>query len=201
MIRIWRSVFIEKTGIMTGTIRNNDMKNEKITTGSHSDGTFSDASAFSASHVTAGVSAVSVRVKKLKASAVIPTYGTDHSAGADLYSAEDSDTVIAPGSTVPIHTGIVLEIPDGLCGLIYARSGLAAKQDLAPANMVGVIDSDYRGEIIVALRNYGREVRTVKQGERVAQIVFSPYYKGLFELTDGLSDTQRGSGGFGSTGR
>ena len=146
------------------------------------------------------ISNIPVKVKKLKDSAVVPTYGTDSSAGADLYSGEDETSVIAPGTTAFIHTGIVLEIPEGLCGLIFARSGLASKQDLAPANMVGVIDSDYRGEIIVALRNYGREVRRVKPGERVAQIVFTPYFKGNFELSDGLSGTERGSGGFGSTG-
>ena len=148
-----------------------------------------------------GVPAVPVKALKLKEAAVVPAYGTDYSAGADLYSGEDDITIIAPGTTVLVHTGIVLEIPEGLCGLIFARSGLATKQDLAPANMVGVIDSDYRGEIMVALKNYGREVRFVKPGDRIAQIVFVPYFKGVFEIADELSDTERGAGGFGSTGK
>ena len=141
-----------------------------------------------------------VNYKILNDDAKCPSYGTEFSAGADLFSAQD-DITVAPGETAFIHTGLALEIPHGLVGLIYARSGLACKKGLAPANKVGVIDSDYRGEIIVALHNHSGEAITVSKHERVAQMVFTPYYHAEFIQKDELEDTARGDGGFGSTGR
>lgn len=142
-----------------------------------------------------------VKVKKLREDAKLPTYGTASSAGADLYACLDADALtIAPCETVFVHTGLSLEIPDGLVGLVYARSGLASKRGLAPANKVGVVDSDYRGEIIVSLHNHSLAPQTVENGERVAQIVFTPYVTADFVLSDALTDTSRGEGGFGSTG-
>ena len=135
-----------------------------------------------------------VRIKKLNERAVIPTYGSAGSAGGDLYSAEENDITVAPGQTVFIGTGLAVEIPEGLVGLVYARSGLAC-------NKVGVIDSDYRGEIKVALYNHGKEAQTVAKGERIAQLVIAPFVFAEYEETDDLSDTARGEGGFGSTGR
>lgn len=142
-----------------------------------------------------------VRIKKLNQRAVIPTYGSAGSAGGDLYSAEENDITVAPGQTSFIGTGLAVEIPQGLVGLVYARSGLACKKGLAPANKVGVIDSDYRGEIKVALYNHGKEPQTVAKGERIAQLVIAPFVFAEYEETDDLSDTARGEGGFGSTGR
>ena len=143
---------------------------------------------------------IKIEFQKLNPDAIVPSYGTSFAAGADLYSA-DNDTVINPGDTAFIHTGLALAIPEGLAGLIYARSGMACKRGIAPANKVGVIDSDYRGEIIVALHNHGKDEVTVVKGERVAQIVFTPYYAADFLETDELPETTRGTGGFGSTGR
>lgn len=143
---------------------------------------------------------IKIEFQKLNPDAIVPSYGTSFAAGADLYSADD-DTVINPGDTAFIHTGLALAIPEGLVGLIYARSGMACKRGIAPANKVGVIDSDYRGEIIVALHNHGKDEVTVVKGERVAQIVFTPYYAADFLETDELPETTRGTGGFGSTGR
>ena len=140
-----------------------------------------------------------INYKILNENAKCPSYGTEFAAGADLFSAVDEMTV-QPGETAFIHTGLAFEIPVGLVGLIYARSGLACKKGLAPANKVGVIDSDYRGEIIVALHNHSVEAVTVSKYERVAQIVFTPYYFATFTQKDELEDTQRGDGGFGSTG-
>ena len=142
-----------------------------------------------------------VRIKKIYDHAIIPTYGTEYSAGADLYALLDSTVEIAPHETVFLHTGISVEIPEGYCGLIFARSGLASKKDLAPANKVGVIDADYRGEIMVALHNHGNNTRTVENGERIAQLAIVPFLKAEFEQSDELSDTTRGAGGFGSTGK
>ena len=142
-----------------------------------------------------------MKIKKLNDNATVPTYGSEFSAGADLYACEESDVVIGAGETRLIHTGIALEIPVGYVGLIYARSGLATKRGLAPANKVGVIDSDYRGEIMVALYNQSGEPQTVSVGERIAQIVFTPYAMAEFEIADELDTTARGDGGFGSTGR
>ena len=140
-----------------------------------------------------------VKIKKLNENAIIPTYGSPYSAGADLYSAMD-DVTIAPHSTVLIKTGLALELPIGFAGLIYARSGLATKRGLAPANKVGVIDCDYRGEVMVALHNHSEVEQTVSKGERIAQLVITPYVVADFEEADELSETVRGEGGFGSTG-
>ena len=141
-----------------------------------------------------------MKIKKLNDRAIVPTYGSEFSAGADLYSCEESDAVIGVGETRLIHTGIALEIPSGYVGLIYARSGLATKRGLAPANKVGVIDSDYRGEIMVALHNHGSLPQTIGHDERIAQMVIAPFLKAEYELTEELGDTVRGEGGFGSTG-
>ncbi len=140
-----------------------------------------------------------VKVKKLTATAKLPCYGTQFSAGADLYSDEE-EFAIAPGETHLVHTGLSLEIPEGYGGFIYARSGLATKKGLAPANKVGVIDSDYRGEVRVSLFNHSGTVQTVEAGERVAQLVIAPFLKAEFTETEELGDTLRGEGGFGSTG-
>ena len=142
-----------------------------------------------------------INIKKLNDNAVIPTYGSEFSAGADLYALADEPIVIAPRETVLVHTGVAMERPSGYVGLVFARSGLATKRALAPANKVGVIDSDYRGEIMVALHNHGSEPKTVENGERIAQIVLVPYISADFNEVDELSDTVRGEGGFGSTGR
>ena len=140
-----------------------------------------------------------VNVKKLSESARLPVYGSEFAAGADLYASEGTE--IPAGETRFVHTGIAVELPAGTVGLVYARSGLACKQDLAPANKVGVIDCDYRGEVMVALHNHSGEAQTVAVGERVAQLVITPYITAEFIEKDELSDTVRGSGGFGSTGR
>ena len=140
-----------------------------------------------------------MKIKKLCENATVPTYGSARAAGADLYSCEA--VTVKSGETVLVHTGIAMAIPDGYVGLIYARSGLATKRGLAPANKVGVIDSDYRGEIMVALHNHGVAEQTVERGERIAQIVFTPYSAASFDLVDELDETERADGGFGSTGR
>ncbi len=142
-----------------------------------------------------------LNVKKLNPDAIIPSYGSQHAAGADLYALTEGTLTVKPNETVFVHTGLALEIPDGYVGLIYARSGLACKRGLAPANKVGVIDSDYRGEIVVALHNHSDEAQTVENGERVAQLVIMPYLTADLTEVDELSDTERGAGGFGSTGR
>ena len=142
-----------------------------------------------------------VNIKKLNENAVLPTYGSEFSAGADLYACMEEPLTVEAGKTQLVHTGIAMEIPEGYVGLIYARSGLATKRGLAPANKVGVIDSDYRGEIMVALYNQGETAQIIEQGERIAQIVLTPYLRAEFETAEELSDTARGAGGFGSTGR
>ena len=116
-----------------------------------------------------------VRIKKLRPDAVVPTYGSEFSAGADLYACEDATVTIAPHETVLVHTGLSLEIPEGFGGFIYARSGLASKKGLAPANKVGVVDADYRGEVMVALHNHSEVSQTIEPGERVAQLVIAPF--------------------------
>lgn len=141
-----------------------------------------------------------VRVKKLDPNAILPTYGSECAAGADLYACNKEEIVIKAGETVLISTGIALEIPNGFAGLIYARSGIATKRGLAPANKVGVIDSDYRGEIMVALHNHSNTEQTIAVGERIAQLVITPYITAAFEESAELDDTIRGTGGFGSTG-
>ncbi len=137
---------------------------------------------------------------KLNEKAQVPVYSTEFAAGADLYACVDGPVTILAGETAFIHTGIAMAIPAGLVGLVYARSGLACKKGLAPANKVGVIDSDYRGEIIVALHNHSTEAVVVESGERVAQIVIAPYIMAEFEEAENLAETDRGAGGFGSTG-
>ena len=141
-----------------------------------------------------------VEIKKLDERAIIPTYGTEFSAGADIYALLDEPVTIVPGETKLIHTGLAMAIPEGLVGLNFARSGMATKRGLAPANKVGVIDSDYRGELMVALYNQGNMAQTVEHGDRIAQIIFMPYYTADFVLCDELDETVRGEGGFGSTG-
>ena len=141
-----------------------------------------------------------VKVKKTDDRATLPTYGSEYAAGADLYALLDAPVTIAPAETVLIHTGLSMEIPEGYAGLIYARSGLASKRGLAPANKVGVVDADYRGEIMVALHNHSDKAQTVEHGERIAQLVIAPFLSVSDEETDELSDTVRGTGGFGSTG-
>lgn len=142
-----------------------------------------------------------INIKKLTESAVIPTYGTEYSAGADLYADIKENVVIKAHETKLIKTGISLEIPEGYAGLIYARSGLASKKGLAPANKVGVIDADYRGEIMVALHNHSTEDKEISPQERIAQLVITPFLKVDFNEVDNLSETVRGEGGFGSTGQ
>lgn len=141
-----------------------------------------------------------VKIKKLNEKAVVPSYGSPFAAGADLYACLDGDLTIAPHTTAVVPTGIALELPVGYAGLIYARSGLATKKGLAPANKVGVVDCDYRGEVKVALHNHGETAQTVSAGERVAQLVVTPYLAVDFVQSESLSDTVRGEGGFGSTG-
>ena len=143
----------------------------------------------------------SIRVKKLHENAIIPTYGSAEAAGADLYACLEAPVTIKPGRTAFIPTGLAMEIPQGCAGLVYARSGLACKRGLAPANKVGVIDSDYRGEVKVALHNHGTEPQTIACGERVAQLLITPVLAPAYEEAEDLSDTGRGAGGFGSTGR
>ena len=142
-----------------------------------------------------------IKVKKLRPGAQLPTYGTEFSAGADLYACLEEPVTIAPGETKKIPTGLSMEIPVGCAGLIYARSGLGTRQGLAPANKVGVVDSDYRGEFMVFLHNHSAETRTVSHGDRVAQLLVTPVFTPGFEETDELTDTVRGAGGFGSTGK
>ena len=144
--------------------------------------------------------AVNVNVKKLKENATIPTYGTEYAAGADLYACIEGAVTIEAGETKFIGTGIAMEIPEGYAGLIYARSGLSCKRGLAPANKVGVIDADYRGEVMVALHNHSLEDIVIGDGERIAQLVITPYFRADFEVVAELEDTVRGTGGFGSTG-
>ena len=142
-----------------------------------------------------------INVKKLDERAILPTYGSAYSAGADLYACLDEAVTIPPGEAVLIHTGLAMEIPEGYAGLIYARSGLATKKGLAPSNKVGVVDPDYRGEIMVSLFNHSKEERIVEHGERIAQLLVTPVLAPAFELCEDLTDTDRGTGGFGSTGR
>lgn len=142
-----------------------------------------------------------VRVKRVLEGAKLPTYGSACAAGADLYACLEEAVTIQPGETVFIPTGIALEVPQGCAGLIYARSSMGAKRGLAPANKVGVIDSDYRGQVMVALHNHSALPQTVEPQERIAQLLITPVYTPGFVETEELSDTQRGAGGFGSTGK
>ena len=141
-----------------------------------------------------------VKIKKISEKAIIPTYGSPFSAGADLYACLESPCEIKPGETAFIHTGLCAELPEGYVGLVFARSGLACKKDLAPANKVGVIDSDYRGEICVGVINQISEAYEIQPFERVAQMIIKPVeLPELTEVSD-LDETSRGAGGFGSTG-
>ena len=144
---------------------------------------------------------MNVAVKKLKAGAKLPTYGSAEAAGADLYACIEAPVTVGPGETVFVPTGLAMELPSHYVGLIYARSGLACKRGLAPANKVGVIDSDYRGEFIVALHNHGSEAQTIENGERIAQLVITPVITPCYQETETLSQSERGEGGFGSTGK
>ena len=141
-----------------------------------------------------------MKIKLLNERAVVPIYGSPQAAGADLYAAVDKDIYINPHSTTMIGTGIATEIPEGYFGAVFARSGLASKQGLRPANAVGVIDADYRGEIKVALHNDTGIVQMVPAGSRIAQLVIIPYAKANFEVVENLDETERGNNGFGSTG-
>lgn len=141
-----------------------------------------------------------IRTKRLKEGAKLPTYGTAEAAGADLYACIQEPVVIAPGDTAWIPTGIAVEVPKGCAGLIYARSSLGTKRGLAPANKVGVVDSDYRGELTVVLLNHGSEVQTIENGERIAQFLITPVITPTYTEVEELSDTIRGTKGFGSTG-
>ena len=142
-----------------------------------------------------------IRVKILRQGALLPAYPIKEAAGADLYACLEQSVTIAPGETAFIPTGIALEVPKGCAGLIYARSGMACRRGLAPANKVGVVDSDYRGEITVVLYNHGQTVQTIGNGERIAQFVITPVLTPVYEVAESLTDTQRDGGGFGSTGK
>lgn len=142
-----------------------------------------------------------VNIKKLNENATTPTYGSEFAAGADLYACLENELTIKPGETVLVPTGIAMELPIGYAGLIYARSGLASKKGLAPANKVGVVDCDYRGEVMVALHNHSQNDATILPKERIAQLVITPYVTADFIEKDSLSETIRGEGGFGSSGR
>lgn len=142
-----------------------------------------------------------VAVKKLRPGAKMPTFGSREAAGADLYACLEEPVTIEPGKTVFLPTGLSMALPKGYVGLVYARSGLACKQGLAPANKVGVIDSDYRGEFMIALHNHGTEARVVEHGDRIAQLVVTPVIQPNYYEADTLDETSRGTGGFGSTGK
>lgn len=144
--------------------------------------------------------ATKVNIKKLDPRAVVPTYGSAYAAGADLYALLDTPVTLQPGETQLIPTGLAMEIPEGYAGLIYARSGLASKKGLAPANKVGVVDADYRGQVMVALHNHSAVAATIENGERIAQLVIAPFLQADFHTVEQLEETQRGAGGFGSTG-
>lgn len=142
-----------------------------------------------------------INIKLLRPGAKMPTYGSAEAAGADLYACLEAPVTIEPGQTAFIPTGFAMEVPKGCAGLVYARSGLSCKQGLAPANKVGVIDSDYRGEVTVALHNHGPQPRTLGNGERIAQLLITPVYTPGFVQAEELTGTERGAGGFGSTGK
>ena len=142
-----------------------------------------------------------VPVKKVRPNAILPTYGSTEAAGADLYACLDAPVSIEPHTTAFIPTGLSMELPKGTGGFIMARSGLACKQDLAPANKVGLVDSDYRGEFMVALHNHGNQTRVVQYGDRIAQLVIVPVLTPQYYEVSELDETKRGAGGFGSTGQ
>lgn len=141
-----------------------------------------------------------VKIKKINENAKIPTYGTANAAGADLYACIEKEMIFAPHETKLVPTGLAFALPEGYAGLIYARSGLASKRHLAPANKVGVVDSDYRGEVMVALHNHSNEEQKIEAYERIAQFIITPYLKADFDEVEELEESERGAGGFGSTG-
>lgn len=141
-----------------------------------------------------------MRIKKLHEKAVVPHYATEGSAGLDLTVISDNDTIVIPyNSTMLCRTGLAFEIPKGYVGLVYIRSSVGAKLDLVLSNQVGVIDSDYRGEVMLPLRNLGRGARVIESGTRIAQMVITPILSSNIEVVDELTETKRGNGGFGST--
>ena len=142
-----------------------------------------------------------IRIKKLHPNAIMPTYGSVEAAGADLYACLDEPVVVQPGKTAWIPLGFAMEVPEGCAGLVYARSGMACKKGLAPANKVGVIDSDYRGPVTVVLYNHGEEPQTITHGERIAQMIITPVLTPAYAIAESLDDTARGEGRFGSTGK
>ena len=142
-----------------------------------------------------------LRVRALRENAILPAYGSDYAAGADLCACIEESWAFQPGETRLAPTGLAVEIPAGYAGLIYARSGLASKRGLAPANKVGVVDADYRGEVMVALHNHSGAEQEIQPGERIAQLVVTPFLQVNYEWAGALEDTARGAGGFGSTGR
>ena len=141
-----------------------------------------------------------LRVLALRENAALPAFGSAHAAGADLCACIEEPLAFQPGETRLVPTGLAVEVPPGYAGLIYARSGLAAKRGLAPANKVGVVDADYRGEVMVALHNHSNQAQEVAPGERIAQLVIAPFLAVNYEEAAQLDDTVRGAGGFGSTG-
>lgn len=143
----------------------------------------------------------SIAVKKVRENAILPTYGSAEAAGADIYACLEAPVTIGAGETVFIPTGLAMEVPKGCVGLVYARSSMGAKRGLAPANKVGVIDSDYRGEISVVLHNHGSVAQIVEPGDRIAQLLITPVITPVYEQVEELTDTNRGTGGFGSTGK
>ena len=144
---------------------------------------------------------IPMKIKKLHPNAILPAYASVAAAGADLHAlCNEGSVTVEAGKTVLVHTGVAMAIPEGYVGLVYARSGMASKRGLAPANKVGVIDSDFRGEIMFALHNHGDAPQTIESGDRIAQLVIAPVVTAAFEETDDLDDTDRGAGGFGSTG-
>ena len=141
-----------------------------------------------------------INIKKLNDEAILPTYGSEYAAGADLYACLDEPVMIRPHETVMIGTGLAMEIPEGYAGLIYPRSGMATKRHLAPANKIGVVDPDYRGEFLVAMHNHSEEAQTIEPSERIAQLVITPYITATFNEVEELTDTVRGERGFASSG-
>ena len=142
-----------------------------------------------------------IRIKKLHPNAILPTYGTEEAAGADLYACLDEPVTVEPGKTAWIPVGFAMEGPKGCAGLVYARSGMACKKGLAPANKVGVIDSDFRGPVTVVLYNHGEVPQTIRHGERIAQMIITPVLTPAYQVAEDLTDTDRGQKGFGSTGK
>ena len=147
------------------------------------------------------INTIDVKIKRVREKAIVPSHGSNDAAGYDLYACLDAPVSVRPHQPVFIGTGWAMEFPAGLVALLYARSGLAAKQGLRPANCVGVVDADYRGEYMVALHNDSEEMRVVNHGDRIAQMVLTSYFAMNYVETNELDSTERGAGGFGSTGK